>query len=272
MPSSKYFDNTTTSTEPDLDDDLYNIIDNDGPGSSAEEEHLEDVFQDIWEDSVKLHIQGPNHVITIDLLDKSQRGVDIIDSHSSYKRSLELEIIELKVKLAETQELADTLQHNFARLSSNNGNYYTMYQNMKKHCNELEVIVSHLEENAKEASDGRKNMQEKVDKCNIESQTLMRNNEQLRAENRKLKRDLKEAEDNLKWRGIENEVLKTENERLKNKNGHKTDGDNRKGFTMSDLLERKDGLDVVNGIQNLLPFAAKPNETKKKRPKLAWFG
>jgi len=276
MPHSGYFDDTdaATSVETDLDDELYNIMDNTDSGSAVEEENLEDIFQDIWTgDSAVKEIQGPNHVITIDPLDKSQRSTNILDSHTSYKRALEREIIELKVKLAEAHEQSDTLQNEFARLASNNGDYYSMYQNSKKRCDELEALVSHLEDNAKEASDGRKTMQEKADKYNIESQSFMRNNEQLRTENRKLKRDLKEAEENLKWRGMENQALKNENERLKNKLGQKTEGGARKGFTMSDLMERKDGLEVVSGIQNLLSFKTKPNEiqSNEEKPKSNWF-
>lgn len=221
---------------------------------------------------IKSSGSGINHFLVTDLnhskhISSSRK---IVDSHTTYRRDLELEITDLKLKLAEAQERADTLQNEFNKVSFDSDVYQAKmdeviekYDVMKKHSDELGAVVTHLQENVKEASDTKNKLQEKLDRTTVECKSLMKKNKLLRQENRKLQRELKEAGHDLEGRGMENQGLKSENDWLK-KQLHNSYNSGFGHEQISDLGESSDDEKVVTGIRELLSFPSSSRRSSRK--------
>jgi cytochrome c556 len=219
----------------------------------------------------KIENTSTSHFRISHLFDKSKRHIE--DSHTSYRRDLDREVTDLKMKLAEAQERADTLQNDFNRVSIDNGVYQARmdeivenHENTKKRADELGAVVIHLQENAKDASDARRILQGKIDTHEEECQSLAKKNRHLRHENRKLRRNLQDTGKDLEGRGMENQGLKSENAWLKqqlqsNRNGGLGQED------VSSLGESTtDDELMVTGIRELLG-APRRSPSKRKLTK-----
>jgi len=55
--------------------------------------------------------EGSNHLINLDVNSHKDSNGEIVDSHTAYRKIIDQEISQLKLKLSETQALSDTLQH-----------------------------------------------------------------------------------------------------------------------------------------------------------------
>ena len=243
------------------------IIDRRGMGltKKSSQEGDDKVFE-FFQSFRHMKSHGINHFRTTDLDSISDRNLE--DSHTSYRKCLEREITELKVKLAEAQEKADILQNDFNRVSIEKGvlqasmnGIIEKYDNTKRHCDELGAVVVHLQENAKESSSTKRLLEERVERGNKDYQTLQKKNKQLRHENRKLQRDLKLVGNDLEGRGMENQGLKSENDWLKKQLQEKLGRTfSAESNGISDLGESSDDEKVVTGIHELLSF---PSASKR---------
>jgi hypothetical protein len=214
------------------------------------------------------------HFRTTDLLDDDSSDKKIEDSHTSYKRYLEKEVTELKIKLAMAQGNADILQNDFNRISADNTIYVEKleeitekHQNEKKRADELGAVVNHLQLNANETSNGRLILETKVSKLESNYRSVMQKNKSLRHENRMLRKELNEAEKDLEGRGMESQGLKSENAWLKKQlqsNNRETGLED-----LSDLGDSSDDDHVITGIRELLSARRTPSqrEIQKRRSK-----
>jgi len=190
---------------------------------------------------------GKSYFLETDIHKASSMKKKLVDSHTSYRRGLEKEIAMMKLQLAEAQERADTLQNNFNRVSLDSAVYQAKmdeliekYDNTKKHSEELVAVVGHLQENAKEAAEGRKMLQGQVDRLHRENKSLVQKNKILRRENRDFKKELKQTGYDLEGRGMENQGLKSENDWLKKQLSRN------RGIGLDEVKRNRDiGLDEV---------------------------
>lgn len=197
-----------------------------------------------------------NHYRISDLFsDNSVTNIE--DSHTSYRKDLEREITELKVKLAVAQERADTLQNNYNKVSYENqvcvakmNDIVEKYEEKKNHSEQLEMVVAHLQGKAEEASEVRKVLQEKVEKM-----------EKMTKSTRKHKQEIRELKRNVEGLGMEKHGLKVEIDWLKKQLQTPTQDD------VSSLGESSENPDeeAVTGIQEYLSFPAPSGlQTSKK--------
>lgn len=210
----------------------------------------------------KLHGPSTSHFITSNL--DSEVNSNIEDSHTSYRKLIETEITELKIRLAEAQEKADTLQNNFNRISIEKGvlqasldGLAEKYDNTRRHCDELGAVVAHFKENAKESSTMKRLLEERVERSNKDYQVLQRKNKQLRHENRKLLKQLKLAGSDLEGQGMENQGLKSENDWLKKQLQDKLGNIFSHGSKdVSDLEESSDDEEPITDIRELISYTS----------------
>ena len=198
-----------------------------------------------------------NHYRVSDLFSDNS-VTDIEDSHTSYRKDLEREITELKVKLAVAQERADTLQNNYNRVSYDNQVFKTKmdemvekYEGKVTHCEQLETVVAHLQGKAEEASEVRKILQEKVEKM-----------EKMTKSTRKHKQEIRELKRDVEGLGMEKQGLKVEIDWLKKQLKTPAQDD------LSDLGESSENPDeeLVTGIREYLSFPSpSPGPEKSKR-------
>lgn len=170
------------------------------------------------------HLAAPNFCIQNDLDSPhpSPNRSFITDSHTAYRKIIDEEITTLKLQLAKAQALADSLDHD---LKQKNTAYMLLLEQhslvkddrleKQKNLNQLETVVSQLQEHAREGGLSRAEMESRMATMHDNCCKLERIKKKNVNECRKLKRENQRLRQDLEGKAMENQGLKSENDWLK---------------------------------------------------------
>ncbi len=214
--------------------------------------------------------EGCNHVIKLDLETSARANGEITDSHTAYRKIIDREISQLKLQLSETQALADTLQNDLnqkklsCELLQEQLNLVTT-QNKDKGVQviQLETVVHHLQEDARENGEIRAELQVNVTQLDGECHRFRHQNKRLRNEARKLKKELEKAHNELEGVAMEKQGLKSENEWLK-KQLWPGNEDAIEQLASDSELDNTEHEVAITGIRNFLS-PPKPKSRRRRR-------
>jgi len=157
----------------------------------------------------------------------STRKLNISDSHTSYRRILELEATELKLKLAESQTLSDTLQGELRKVTLQTISLDrqvlhvdTKNAEMKRELQEMKSVTSQMQKNARLSSFERDTFRADADRYLKDNKQMKKNftakYKILKNENKKYKSRTEELEERLNSKKKEVKDMETEMEWWKN--------------------------------------------------------
>lgn len=215
-------------------------------------------------------VDGRNHFIRLDLETSAKANGEIIDSHTAYRKIIDQEISKLKLQLSETQALADTLQNDLnqkklsCELLQEQLNLVTT-QNKDKGVQviQLETVVHHLQEDARENGEIRAELQANVTQLDSDCHRLRHQNKRLRNESKKLKKALEMVHQDLEGVAMEKQGLKSENEWLKKQLWAGNEDANEQLASDSELDNTEHEV-AITGIRNFLS-PPKPKSRRRRR-------
>jgi len=211
--------------------------------------------------------EGSNHLINLDVNSHKDSNSEIVDSHTAYRKIIDQEISQLKLKLSETQALSDTLQHELnhkrtsCQLLQEQLDIVTQQKREKENeAVQLETVVHHLQENTRETGEIRAELQSTVVELDNDCHRLRHHYKRLGSENRKLKKNLEDTQQNLEGSSMQNQGLKSENEWLKKQlwSGNK---DATEQLSSDSELDNSEHGVAITGIRQFLS----PPKIKKRR-------
>ena len=144
------------------------------------------------------------------------------DSHTSYRRGLEIEITDLKLLLADAQTRADTLANELSIRNAALASTSTKLNEITEECEDLQKrnqeiteVMNHLQSNAKDSALGRASLLVKVEEAMSERDRFGARYRQFRNENRTLKKERERLKDELDSSKAENKRLNKEIDKLR---------------------------------------------------------
>ena len=148
--------------------------------------------------------------------------IKLEDSHTSYRRGLEIEITDLKLLLADAQTRADTLSNELSIRNATLASTTTKLNDITEECEDLKKrnqeiteVMNHLQSNAKDSALGRASLLVKVEEAMSERDRFGARYRQFRNENRTLKKERERLKDELESSKAENKRLKKEIDKLR---------------------------------------------------------
>jgi len=170
----------------------------------------------------KTKILTNNHHKPHHHINNKKKKKPLCDSHQSYRRTLEENVVTLKLQLAEAQERADTLQNDLnittkQCMTSHQTleEFQLRYTQSQKLAEGLATVVTHMQSNAKDCAAERSALYTKMDEYEKESLLTANRTKMFKFENRRLKKDVQQCKRELIGQKMEIQGLKSENEWFK---------------------------------------------------------
>lgn len=226
-------------------------------------------------------IAVPNYCIHSDLDDSSPSPLPVIvDSHTSYRKIIDDEITKLKFQLTKAQSVADSLEH---ELKKRNLSYMLLEEQFllvkrqrlesTKQLHQLETVVSHLQDHARESALARANLTNQHVELNEECLSYQHASKKYKGECRKLRKEVDSVRQDLEGRCMENQGLKSEIDWLKKQlwpgkvGGEETDSDfeAKKRDLNGNLNGNSHGAINITGIKQFLSPLSPPSYQRRRR-------
>ncbi len=168
---------------------------------------------------------SPNYLIETNLESSqhsSKSSPGIIDSHTAYRKILDEEITNLKIKLAKTQAFADNIENEYYRSKADcdelraklESTSHRELENLEKVA-ELEIVVSTLQDSIRDGAIERVDLESKKMEMDNKCLELQHINKKYRNEFRRTKKELEYVRQEIEGKAMEVQGLKSENDWLK---------------------------------------------------------
>ena len=151
----------------------------------------------------------------------SKQKLNISDSHTSYRRILEQEVMALKLKLVESQAVSDTnrVELKNEMLKNNSLNRQVSHlqdksSEMEQNVKQLNTVIDHLQTNARLSAYERSSLQLQAKEC-LQQKSNMKfkftaKYKEIKGQNKKYEKQMGELEKTLKEKNITEERLENE--------------------------------------------------------------
>ena len=211
----------------------------------------------------------PNYCIKSDLDQIAQQAPVILDSHTCYRQIIDDEITLLKFQLTKTKALADSLDH---ELNMKKTSYDLLNEQLclvtrqrrdsNKKVNQLETVLTHLQDNVRESAMQRVELASKQVHLNESCLFYQHSSKKHRNECKRLRQDLVDIHQDIAGKHMENQGLRSENDWLKNQlwpgkaGGEDSDSEtNKKDFK-------------ITGIRQFLSPLSPPKYQRRRRKRV----